>query len=184
MGWTRRGAANPWLLVAQTAVLVVVGTVVYFVLPVPSRMRTGSWVLLFCVGMAVLAVLIVLAIRRLIREGTDIRLRGLVLLLCLSVLFFSYAYAILAAEPGQFADMHTRTDALYFTVSTLATVGFGDVHAAGQTARAAVTFQIVFDLVFLGATVGTISTRMRTRASERMGHHQAGPADDGSTPAS
>jgi voltage-gated potassium channel len=167
---------------AQTAALAVIGTAVYFLIPLPGRMRTGSWVVLYCVGMAVLGSLIVVAIRRMIREGTDVRIRGLILMLCLSVLFFSYTDAILAAQQGQFAGLKTRIDALYFTVSTLATVGFGDVHATGQAARAAVTVQIVFNLVFLGAAVGMISGMMRARATERIRRHRAEPKDDGSTP--
>jgi hypothetical protein len=64
---------------------------------------------------------------------------------------------------GQFADLHDRTDALYFNISTLATVGFGDIHPAGQLARAAVTLQIVFNLVFLGAAVSMITSTFRRR---------------------
>ncbi len=169
---------------AQTITLVAVGTAAYFVLPLPRQMRTESWVLLFCIGAAVLGGLIVASIRKLLREGEEIRIRGLILLLCLTVLFFSYADAILAAEPGQFAGLKTRIDALYFTVSTLSTVGFGDVHAIGQTARAAVTLQIVFNLVFLGAAVGTISRMWQAGAARRAHRRSAGSTDNSSTPTS
>jgi voltage-gated potassium channel len=84
-----------------------------------------------------------------------------------------------ARLPGQFSDLHTKTDALYFTISTIATVGFGDVHASGQLARAAVTVQIVFNLVFLGAAVAMISGFIRERARSR----RSGSAhDDGASP--
>jgi voltage-gated potassium channel len=184
MGGTRRGAAKPGWLAAQVVALAVVGTVVYYVLPIPGRMRTGSWVLLFCVGLAVLGGLIIAAIRRLLREGTEYRIRGLILLMCLSVLFFSYTDVILAAAPGQFAGLHTRTDALYFTVTTLATVGFGDVHAAGQAARADITLQIIFNLVFIGAVVTMISGVMKERARGRMHRPEERSKDDGSPPQS
>lgn len=164
-------------LVTETVGLAVVGTVVYYVLPVPHRMRTGSWVLLFCVGLGVLGFLILLFIRRLLREGAEERARGLVLMMCLAVLFFSYSDVILAREPGQFAGLHSRTDAIYFTVSTLATVGFGDIHASGQAARAAVTVQILFNLVFIGAAASVITGMMRGRAQRRLHHHGAGPRE-------
>ena len=61
-------------------------------------------------------------------------------------------------------------------ISTLATVGFGDVHPTGQLARAAVTIQIVFNLVFLGAAVSLISGFFRARATGRL---QAGSAGRG-----
>ncbi len=112
-----------------------------------------------------LGALIVLAVRRLLMAGEQARIRGLVLLLTLTVLFFSWADDSVAALPGQFADLHDKTDALYFNISTLATVGFGDVHPVGQLARAAVTLQIVFNLVFLGAALSMIAGFFRTRAS-------------------
>jgi voltage-gated potassium channel len=181
---TRHGAVEPGWLLTQIAVLAAIGTVIYYVLPVPGQMRTSSWVLVFCVGLATLAGLIVAGIRRMIREGAEFRIRGLILLLCLSVLFFSYTDIILAAEKGQFAGLHTRTDALYFTVSTLATVGFGDVHAAGQTARAAVTVQIIFNLVFLGAALTMISGVVKERARGSLHRPETGSKDDGSASAS
>jgi voltage-gated potassium channel len=74
------------------------------------------------------------------------------------------------------------TDALYFSISTLATVGFGDVHAAGQLARGAVAVQIVFNLVFVGTVAAMISGLMRHRATKRItGPPAAG--DHGSTDA-
>jgi voltage-gated potassium channel len=162
---------------AATLGLVLLATVVYFAVPVPSRMREASWELLFCIGVVVLGLLITLAIRRLLRAGEGARIRGLVLLLVLTVLFFSWCDACLAAEPGQFAELHTKIDAVYFNVSTLSTVGFGDVHAAGQLARAAVTVQIVFNLVFLGLAAGIVSGYLRSRATRRMR-----PQHDGDEP--
>jgi voltage-gated potassium channel len=184
MRLTRLFPATPGWVMTETITMAAVGTAAYFLVPLPGRMRTGSWVVLFCVGAAVLGALIVVSIRKLLTEGGEIRLRGLILLLCLTVLFFSYADVILAAQPGEFAGMKTRIDALYFTVSTLSTVGFGDVHATGQTARAAVTLQVVFNLVFLGAAVGTITRMWQARASRRIHHHDGGATGGGSTPAS
>jgi voltage-gated potassium channel len=144
-------------------------------------MHESSWAILFGCGAGVLAALILLAIRRLLRATEGARVRGLVLLLALTVLFFSWCDASVAKLPGQFVELHNKTDALYFNVSTLATVGFGDVHAQGELARAAVTLQIVYNLVFLGAAAGIISgvvrsratSRANTRASSRNGRDEA-----------
>jgi voltage-gated potassium channel len=154
-------------LVVPSLVLVVIGTVIYFVLPVPGRMHETNWAILFGLGLVALGCLIVYTIVRLLRSSEAAKVRGIVLALCLAVLFFSYADDSLAAIPGQFVSLHTKTDALYFNISTLATVGFGDVHASGQLARAAVTLQIIFNLVFLGAAVGIISGLVRVRAQQR-----------------
>jgi voltage-gated potassium channel len=102
-----------------------------------------------------------------------------------TVLFFSYADVALAGIYGEFVSLHTKTDGLYFSVSTLATVGFGDVHASGQLARIAVTLQIVFNLVFLGAAIATITGMWRERARRRaiggpgLGHTGPGHASPG-----
>lgn len=158
-----------------TALLVAAAVAVYYQIPVPGQMRKSSWAIMFSLGVVVLGLLIVLAARRLLRAGEDARIRGLLLLLTLTVLFFSWADESVAMLHGQFADLHDKTDALYFTISTLATVGFGDVHPVGQLARAAVTLQIVFNLVFLGAALSLISGLFRTRARGRMGTK---PRDD------
>jgi voltage-gated potassium channel len=145
-----------------TILLVAAATVVYFLIPVP-RLGEGTWTVLFFAGSGVLGVLILAALVRLLRAGEDARIRGLILLLTLTVLFFSWADASLAKLTGQFADLHDKTDGLYFNISTLATVGFGDVHPTGQLARGAVTLQIVFNLVFLGAAVSMITGFFRRR---------------------
>jgi voltage-gated potassium channel len=152
-----------------TLFLVAVLTTIYYVLPVPGRLAKASWVILFSVGILTLAVLITLTVVRLVRAGPDTRIVSLVVLLCVAVLFFSYADVVLAKAPGEFVQLHTRTDALYFAVSTLATVGFGDVHASGQLARTAATVQILFNLVFLGIALTTLTGWLRHRAGHLRG---------------
>ena len=174
---------------AATVALVAAATAVYYVLPVPRAMRESSWAVMFFLGSAVLGALILISIRRLLRAGENARIRGLILLLTLTVLFFSWSDESLARLSGQFTLLSTKTDSLYFNISTLATVGFGDVHPVGQLARAAVTVQIVFNLVFLGAAVSLITGFFRTRARGQAhgaahgpgqaSHGQAGPEQAG-----
>ncbi|MEV4835003.1 potassium channel family protein [Nonomuraea sp. NPDC049486] len=73
------------------------------------------------------------------------------------VLFALADYNVAYWRQGEFAGLETRTDALYFAVSTLATVGFGDVHAQGQLARGLVLVQMAFNLIVL-ATAATLLT--------------------------
>jgi voltage-gated potassium channel len=159
-----------------TLLYVLVAAVVFFLLPVPGRMRESSWAVVFGVGLLVLALLIVLRVRTLLRATEGVRARGLIVLLSCAVLYFAYADVTLAAVPGQFADLHTKIDAVYFCLSTLATVGFGDVHAAGQLARAAVTVQMLFNLVFLGTAVTVISGILRQRVQTSRRQLQSGNA--------
>jgi voltage-gated potassium channel len=92
------------------------------------------------------------------------------LLFVLLVVSFSLVYYTLEHHAtAQFADLDTKLDSVYFVVSTLATVGFGDVHATGQLARAIVTLQIVFDVAFLGLTLRVVTSAARHRMEETGG---------------
>jgi hypothetical protein len=136
---------------------------------VPLRLLRGAedWAQA-AAALAAFAVLIVSfrrQLRRHLHDGrhTDVRLESLVNLLILTVFAFALLYLLLADHAGQFAGLETRTDAVYFTLSTLATVGFGDVHAVGQVARAAVIGQILFNLIYVGAAVTVLGGAVRRR---------------------
>lgn len=151
------------------AVAAVALLVAYYALPIGvagGRLVVG--LLLTVVGLVALATAIVVQVRREFRGAHGARMGTLAMMLGLVVVLFSLAYFLMErARPGQLADLSTRTDALYFTLSTLATVGYGDVHATGQAARALVSVQIVFNLVLVGALVHTITARVRRRSSDR-----------------
>jgi hypothetical protein len=67
------------------------------------------------------------------------------------LLFASAYFAMARVSPANFsAHPLTRTDALYFTVTTFSTVGFGDITAVSQSARLVVTVQMLLDLLALG----------------------------------
>jgi hypothetical protein len=73
------------------------------------------------------------------------------------------------SDPQQFSEPLTRLDAAYFTVTVFATVGFGDITAVSETARAVVTVQMLGGLVLVGliarVVVGAVQ-EARTRRSE------------------
>ena len=77
-------------------------------------------------------------------------LPSLLSVLVVVVLAFALAYFMLnRSDPGQVAGLGTRLDALYFTLTTLVTVGYGDVYPEGQAARALACLQLVFNSVFV-----------------------------------
>lgn len=63
-------------------------------------------------------------------------------------------------QPDQFTGISTRVDALYFTIVTMSTVGFGDVHPVGQEAKMLVIAMIIFDLVFIAALGNAMSSSL------------------------
>jgi voltage-gated potassium channel len=144
--------------------------VVYFVAPADHRVATDVLVrTVIALGiLGFLGYLIVRQFRLQLDLGADYRIDGLLASIFAVVVTFSFAFYLMARnDPGQMAGLHTRVDALYFTVSTLTTVGFGDVHAAGQAARILVLVQMGFNVVFITTAATLLSSRIRTAAEER-----------------
>jgi hypothetical protein len=95
------------------------------------------------------------------------------------LLLFAAAYFLMAkTSPASFTDHLTRTDALYFTVTTFSTVGYGDISAVSESARLVVTVQMILDLLILG-----LGIRVFTQAVQ-LGRQRAQPdsAEPGSPP--
>ena len=138
----------------------------YYAVPIGKLESTGSVVFAVCgllLGAAALAFLITRQVARQIRAPEDegIQAESLMTLLFLVVAVFAAGYFGLARSNGEFVGLDTKTDSLYFTISTAATVGFGDIHAESQLARALVTLQMVFDVVFVAALVGALTGSFR-----------------------
>jgi voltage-gated potassium channel len=70
------------------------------------------------------------------------------------LLFASAYFAMERASPASFNHRLTRTDSLYFTVTTFSTVGYGDITATSQTARLVVIAQMILDLLALALGLG------------------------------
>ncbi|AOR30823.1 metal transporter [Streptomyces fodineus] len=85
------------------------------------------------------------------------------------VLFASGYYLLERAVPGSFSEPLSRTDALYFTLSTFTTVGFGDIAPVTGTGRVMVMCQMVCSLlvVAVAARVLAVAVRVGLRHRER-----------------
>ena len=67
------------------------------------------------------------------------------------LLLFAGTYFVMGTmSVDTFSQPMTRTDALYFTVTVFATVGFGDITAVTEAARALVIGQMIADIVIVG----------------------------------
>lgn len=148
-----------WLLRSVLVSMVIV--VGYFVLPFTSPL-TSNTILVLVGGVGLVAALLVWEIRS-IRVSPYPRVRAvgtLLLAMSLFLVVFAATYHLMArADPEAFSEPISRLDAVYFTVTTFATVGFGDIHAVSGPARAVVTAQIVADLILIG-----LITRLVLRA--------------------
>jgi hypothetical protein len=110
-------------------------------------------------GLALVAAVMVGELRSVRRGDPGRGVRIVAMMLVLLVMGASFAFFLLnIARPDEFAGMDTRTDALYFTLSTMSTVGFGDVHAEGQLARVLVCLLIVFNVVVVASLARIYTT--------------------------
>ena len=86
-------------------------------------------------------------------------LEVLVTALAILVVMFAYGYVRLStADPASFTEPLDHAAGIYFTITVLATVGFGDISPVTSTARLMVSFQMMLDLVFIGVLVRLLFT--------------------------
>ena len=78
--------------------------------------------------------------------------------IALATLFGMLLYGVVGTYTlrGQFTDVSTPLDALYFTVDTATTIGFGDVHATSSSSRLFVLSLVVLGPSVVAATVGVV----------------------------
>jgi len=135
-------------------------------------------IITFVVGVVVLIGLIVRQLMKQLAAGPDpgVRVRSLLTLLYPVVVLFALTYYVIAhANPAQFEGIATRTDSLYYTVVTLGTVGYGDVHAVGQLAKWVTIIQVAFDLVVIGALIAVASSRFQIVPTQSQTSSPEGP---------
>lgn len=89
---------------------------------------------------------------------------------------FALTYLAITQHPGQIIGMTTALDALYFTMTTLMTIGFGDIAAQGQLARGTVLLQMFFSVLVLSASLRLLQSL--TRAVTRERGQRNGTADN------
>lgn len=162
------------LVIAVSRILVTVAALVvlYAAAPVDTRTTVGAVVLMLLAG-GVFAVVFTHHVRALHHTPYPI-LRAANLLattLTLFILGFSLTYlALWETNPESFSEPLSKISAVYFTVTVLATVGFGDITATTDTTRALVTFQMLSGITLLGVlvryVVGITSRRVRSMRSD------------------
>ncbi|MCH7232266.1 potassium channel family protein [Glycomyces sp. L485] len=131
---------------------------------------------------AAMLLTLALAIRwealRQLREP-DAPLGGLVVGIIAGVLVFALIdYSIATNRPDEFTGLETRVDALYFALTVLLTVGFGDITAQGQVARAVLSVQMVFNVVGLAGSASLLARRLADRASRSDHRRTPAPNDE------
>lgn len=137
---------------------------VYYIVPLAAD-RTLPFRILG--ALAAIVALGTVALRQL--TSAEQRVGRLVTLPVLVVVCCSAAFYSLASTPGQMEGLVTRTDALYFTVITTATIGYGDIYPVGQAARGLVIVTVAFNAVFVAAIGSAIIKGLNPRSRAAAG---------------
>jgi Ion channel len=126
--------------------------VIYYLLPLDHSSRWLA-ITMLVIGLVALITLIAFQVRSIAASPyPGLRaLESLATSVPLFVLLFASTYVVMATiSAGSFSQPMTRTNALYFTVTVFATVGFGDITAKTGAARLLVTGQMIIDLIIIG----------------------------------
>ena len=145
----------------------------YFRMPVDTITATLGLVVLLG-GVALLAVVTVRQVQRIVVDDHP-ALRGVEAVATIVPLFivvFAYTYVWMSYDdPSRFTQPIDRVDGLYFVVTVLSTVGFGDISPVSSGARLLVTVQMLLDLVLIGVVakliVGASQVGVQRRRNER-----------------
>jgi hypothetical protein len=129
----------------------------------PNDRRAALWLLASVLVLASVLTLQIVAVAR----SPYPRLRAVeAVAITFPLVIFLFAatyYGMSRADPHSFNEVITRTDAVYFTVTVFATVGFGDIVATSQAARITVTVQMVVDLLLIGGIARVLLGTVRSR---------------------
>jgi voltage-gated potassium channel len=172
----RAGRRSTFIAFGRLALTAALLVGLYYAIPVEPGVSGGKLVFRVVVTTFTGLMITWLIFRQISRQLADpeaASLPSLLTAIVAGVVFFALTdYVTEISDPGQFAQLQTKTDALYFALATLTTVGYGDVHAAGQVGRTVVIIQLVFNVAVIttGASVLTreLGNRVRERGSARM----------------
>ena len=164
-------------MLGMTAVLLLA----YFRLPVDTITATLGLVVLLG-GIALLVVVTVRQVQRIVVDDHP-ALRGVEAVATIVPLFivvFAYTYVWMSNDdPSRFTQPIDRVDGLYFVVTVLSTVGFGDISPVSSGARLVVTLQMLLDLVLIGVVakliVGASQVGVQRRRNERAARRRQAP---------
>ena len=143
----------------------------YYLLPLDHSTRWLA-ITMLVIGLVALIGLISFQVRTIVASPfPGLRaVEALATSLPLFLLLFASTYVVMGAiASSSFNQPMTHTNALYFTVTVFATVGFGDITAKTETARLLVTGQMIVDLIILGIGARVILGAVQ-RGRQRQPH--------------
>lgn len=151
--------------IARTVITVVVLVVGYHLVPF-DRGDTWQIGLVAVVALVLLFAGAVLELRAVkVAEFPTLRaVQSLTVSLVVVLLSFAGVYMILSNnDSGAFDEVLDHTGAVYFSLTTLTTIGYGDIVPLSHAARNVVMLQMVIDVLIIGVYVKLVTTTVRER---------------------
>ena len=130
----------------------------YALLPLNRLSNVRAFVMLLA-ALAAFVVLLIVQLRAISRSDLP-GLRAIEALATsvptLLVIFAGTYYVMGVSSPDWFSESMSKLDSVYFTITVFATVGFGDITATAPESRAAVTIQMVVNVLVLSVGLRVI----------------------------
>jgi voltage-gated potassium channel len=134
----------------------------------------------FALGLVAFALVIIWQVRAIASsDAPRVRtVRAVVIGVSTLLVVFAAIYSVISnGQPDSFSEPLNRTDALYFTVTVFATVGFGDIAPRTDLARIVTMVQMITGLIAVGL-LGKIVFAAMQKALRRQEDERAAENDD------
>lgn len=158
-----------WIAVLRPVLTTVVLVIAYFVLPLEDIDDISTLTLLIG-GFLVVCAVCTWQVRQVLRSPYPAvqAIEALLLSVAVYLVGYSTVYHVLSYNyPESFDEPLSRIDALYFCMTVFATVGFGDIVAVTESARALVTAQMVGNLVLLALGLRFLTAAVKWRQQQK-----------------
>jgi voltage-gated potassium channel len=158
-----------WLLVFRLVVGTALILAAYAAMPTGGKNMNWGAIPVTILALALFTVIFARQVRAISSARRPV-VRAVELLVC-SLLIFMVLFAAVAVQlesfsPGSYTEPLNKVDGFYFSVTTLATVGFGDITPVTTTARVVTTIQMLGNLVLLGIAFRLLSQEVEARVRQ------------------
>ena len=162
-----------------TALSAVPLVVLYYLAPLDGPLDIST-LIGFALGLVAFVLVIIWQVRAIVSSDAP-RLRAaraVVIGVSTLLVVFAATYSVISnGQPDSFSEPLSRTDALYFTVTVFATVGFGDIAPRSDVARIITMIQMITGLITIGLVAKIVLSAMQ-KALRRKEDEQAAETDD------
>jgi voltage-gated potassium channel len=144
---------------------------VYYLLPVGDGSGEVSTAVRLVLGVLLFIAILAWQIRQILRSAVPALQAVEALIVAIPTFIVVYASTYVGIEsalPGSFSQSLDKWAALYFTVVTLGTVGYGDIAPVSTGARLVVSSQVMLDLVLVAVVVRLLTGAARRSLNRKV----------------